>query len=34
MEEMNDKQWISLEKKACAMIRACLADEVLYGMLE
>ena len=33
-EEMNDKQWESLEKRECATIRACLADEVLYGMLE
>ena len=31
---VNDKQWMSLEKRACATIRACLADEVLYDMLE
>ena len=31
---MNDKEWMSLEKRACAMIRACLADEILYGVLE
>ena len=34
LEEMIDKEWMSLEKRACAMIRACLADEILYGVLE
>ena len=29
-----DKEWISLEKRVCATVRACLADEVLYGVLE
>ena len=33
-EEMTDKQWVSLKKRTCAMIRTCLADEVLYGILE
>ena len=33
-EEITDKEWVSLEKRACAMIRACLVDEVLYGVLE
>ena len=33
-EEMTNKQWVSLEKKACAMIRACLMDEILCDMLE
>ena len=31
---MTDKQWISLEKKACSTIRGCLADLVLYSVLE
>ena len=31
---VTDKKWMSLEKRACATIRACLADEVLYGVLE
>ena len=34
LEEMTDKQWVSLEKRAYATIRACLVDEMLYGMLE
>ena len=34
LEEMNDKQWMSLKKRACATIRDYLADEVLYGVLE
>ena len=34
LKEMTDKQWVFLEKKICAMIRTCLTDEVLYGMLE
>ena len=33
-EEITDKKWVSLEKRACATIRACLVDEVLYGILE
>ena len=33
-EKITDKEWVSLEKRACAMIRACLVDEVLYGVLE
>ena len=32
--KITDKEWVSLEKRACAMIRACLVDEVLYGVLE
>ena len=34
LEEMTIKQWVSLEKRACAMIRACLVDGVLYGVLK
>ena len=33
-ENVVDKEWISLEKRACVTIRACLTDEVLYGVLE
>ena len=33
-ENVSDKEWMSLEKRACATIRACLIDEVLYGVLE
>ena len=33
-EGMDDKQWMSLEKRACAAIRACLTDEILNGVLE
>ena len=33
-EGMDDKLWMSLEKRICATIRACLTDEVLYGLLE
>ena len=33
-KEMDDKQWMSLKKKACATIKACLANKVLYGILE
>ena len=33
-EGMDDKQWVFLEKRACATIRTCLTDEVLYGVLE
>ena len=29
-----DKQWLSLEKKACAMIRGCLSDVALYSVIE
>ena len=29
-----DKEWMSLEKRACATVRAYLVDEVLYGVLE
>ena len=31
---MSDKQWFSLEKKACAMIRGCLSDATLYLVIE
>ena len=31
---MFDKQWFSLEKKACAMIRGCLSDAMLYSVIE
>ena len=31
---ITDKQWISMEKKACAAIRGCLADSALYSVLE
>ena len=34
LEEITDKKWVSIEKRACAMIRACLVDEVLYDVLE
>ena len=33
-EEMDDKQWITLEKRTYATIRTCLVDVVLYGVLE
>ena len=33
-EGMTDRQWMSLEKKGCSMIRGCLADVVLYLVLE
>ena len=33
-EGMTDRQWASLEKKACSMIRGCLVDVVLYSMLK
>ena len=33
-EGMTDKEWASLEKRACAATRGCLADEVLYSILE
>ena len=29
-EEMTDPQWMSLEKKACSVIRGCLTDAMLY----
>ena len=31
---MIDRQWLSVEKWACSMIRGCLADSALYSMLE
>lgn len=31
---MTNRQWVSLEKRACAMIRACQADEEVYGIFE
>ena len=31
-EGMTDRQWMSLEKKACFMIRRCLADAMLYSV--
>ena len=34
LEGMTDRQWASLEKKACSMIRGCLADAALYSVLE
>ena len=33
-QDMTDRQWSSLEKRACSMIRDCLVDSVLYGVLE
>ena len=34
LKNVADKEWMSLEKRACATIRAYLVDEVLYGVLE
>ena len=34
LDGMSDKQWFSLEKKVCAMIRGCLSDAALYSMIE
>ena len=33
-EGIKDKQWVSLEKRACTKIRAYQMDEVLYDVLE
>ena len=33
-EGMTDRQWKSLDKKACFVIKGCLADTVLYLVLE
>ena len=33
-EGMSDCQWMSLEKKACSIIRECLVDVALYSVLE
>ncbi len=33
-EGMTEKEWFSLEKRACAAIRGCLADSALYSVLE
>ena len=33
-EGMTDRQWASLEKKACLVIRGCLTDAALYSVLE
>ena len=33
-EGISDHQWMSLEKKACSVIRGCLADVALYSVLE
>ena len=33
-EGMSDRQWMSLEKKACSVIRGCLEDVALYSALE
>ena len=34
LEGMTDRQWMSLEKKACSVIRGCFTDMVLYSVLE
>ena len=34
LEGMMDRKWSSLEKRACATIRDCLADAALYSVLE
>ena len=34
LEGMMDRQWMSLEKKACSVIRGCLVDVALYSVLE
>ena len=34
LENVADKEWMSLEKRACATVRDCLTDEVLYGVLK
>ena len=34
LEGMTDRAWSSLEKRACSLIRWCLTDSVLYGMLK
>ena len=31
---MSNRQWMSLEKKACSVIRECLMCVALYSMLE
>ena len=33
-EEMSKGDWLSLEKRACAAIRGCLADSALYSVLD
>ena len=33
-EGMSDHQWMSLEKKACSVIREYLVDVALYSVLE
>ena len=33
-EEMLERDWLSLEKKACAVIKECLADLSLYSVLD
>ena len=33
-ERMTDRAWSSLEKRTYLLIRWCLADSMLYGMLE
>ena len=33
-EDMMDRQWSSLEKRECSVIRGYLANSVLYGVLE
>ena len=34
LEGMTNRQWMSREKKACSVIRRCLADVTLYSVLE
>ena len=33
-DEMSDRQWMSLERKACSVIRGGLMEAVIYSVLE
>ena len=33
-KEMSERDWLSLEKRACATIKGCLADSTLYNFLD
>ena len=33
-EGITNRQWMSLEKRVCSMIKGCLADLALYSILE